>query len=54
MLRVHVCCVCANVSVKLWYQFWSMANSEIGLECPMSCSFATLHLHVLPIISTGL
>ena len=52
---MYMCVVCVQMRVvKLWYQFWSMANSEIGLECPMSCSFATLHLHVLPIISTGL
>ena len=29
-----MCVVCVQMGVvKLWYQFWSMASSDIGLEC---------------------
>ena len=36
-LSVCIMCMCVVCElmwlVKLWYQFWSMANSDIGLEC---------------------
>ena len=31
--HVHVCSVCANVRCEIVVSVWSMANSDIGLEC---------------------